>query len=117
MPETMPVNLAAVETTIRNFQEKSGWSLSMPARTVIHQLFISLATDQGGFSVPMPQPSREKALWIAHQELGRFLGKLVDRSHAQSEESGYEGREIGFPIVVHEMDGWAAQIHCSCWPR
>lgn len=44
----IPVDLGRVESTIRQVESVTEWRFALSARTVIHQLFVSLATDEGG---------------------------------------------------------------------
>jgi hypothetical protein len=120
MPERLdgaPVDLSAVEATIRAVEEKTSWSFPLPGRTVIYQLFVSLAIDQGGFAIPMTPDTRERALLIAQADLDGFLNHLVSKSAQLGALSGYKGKEIGFPVVVQEIDRFATRIRCECWPR
>jgi hypothetical protein len=119
MPDTfegVPVNLSAVEATIRAIEQETRWSIPLPGRTVIHQLFVSLSLDQGGFAVAMPLALRQQALGIAQDQLGPFLRQLVSKSQELAVKSDYKGTEVGFPVVVHELDAWAGRI-CHCWAR
>jgi hypothetical protein len=112
----VPVNLSAVESTTRTIETETEWSVPFPGRTIIHQLFVSLSLDQGGFKVAMPPTIRQQALTRAHDELGPFLREVVKKSKAMAVLSGYKGTEVGFPVVVHELDAWAMRI-CNCWPH
>src|ERR1700722_15755685 len=73
----VPVNLSAVESTIRTIETETEWSVPFPGRTIIHQLFVSLSLDQGGFKVAMPPTIRQQALTRAHDELGPFLREVA----------------------------------------
>lgn len=120
MPDTfvgVPVDLSAVETTIRAIEQETKWSFPLPGRSVIYQLFISLSLDQGGFAIPMPTSTREVALGTAQNELGNFLRHVISKSQTLAPNSGYKGTEVGFPVVVHELDSWATNLVCNCWPR
>jgi hypothetical protein len=119
MPDTfegVPVNLSAVESTIRAIEQETNWSIPLPGRTVINQFFVSLSLDQGGFAIAMPPPTRQEALAIAQDKLGPFLREVVRKSQELAGSSGYKGTEVGFPVVVHELDAWAGRI-CNCWAR
>jgi hypothetical protein len=115
--EGVPVDLSKVENTIRTVERDTSWSIPLPGRTVIHQLFVSLALDQGGFAIEMPPNTRQQALQTAQNELDGFLRHVIEKSKKLKTGSGYQGTEVGFPVVVHELDGWATRITCSCWPR
>ena len=120
MPDSVagvPVNLSAVEATIRAVEEETSWSIPLPGRTVIHQLFVSLASDQGGFAIAMSPDDRQAGLYKAESELSGFLREVINKSKKLAPLSGYKGKEVGFPVIVHEMDKWAMRINCNCWPR
>lgn len=113
----IPVNLGGVEATIQTVESDTKWRIAPPARTTIYQLFISLATDEGGFAIPMTQEARQQALNIAYGDLENFLHRVVEKSREIAGGSDYHGREVGFPVVVQEIAGWAVRISCECWPR
>jgi hypothetical protein len=55
---------------------------------------------------------------IALHSLADFLKTSVSKSQELALRSGYQGKEVGFPIIIHELDSWATtRISCSCWPR
>lgn len=66
----------------------------------------------------MTEETRHQALSIAHDSLYEFLQRVIDKSKELALWSHYQGSEVGFPVVVHEMDAWTGQmISCQCWPR
>ena len=114
---SVPVDLGRVETAITSREANSSWTFPLPARTAIHQLFVSLAIDEGGFEVPMTDDVRSKALETAYDNLDGFLQHIITKSMEVAKRSGYSGNKVGFPVVIRELDGWARQIKCHCWPR
>jgi hypothetical protein len=117
--EAMPVavDLGKVEQMIREAEAKTGLQIPLPARTTIYQLFISLATDEGGFQVTMTPGVRQMALAFAYRGFMDFLFRVANKSRMVAESSGYKGRDVGFPVVVNEMGAWASMIKCHCWPE
>jgi hypothetical protein len=114
---SVSVDLGRVESVIHAVETELKWHVPMLGRTVIYNLFISLATEDGGYEVPMTDETRQQALTIAHDGLGEFVKQVVNKSKEVAERSGHKGNRVGFPIVVHEMDAWAVRLKCHCWPR
>ncbi len=114
---TVPVDLGRVEATIREVEEKTNWIVPLPGRTAIHQLFVSLAMDTGAFNQLMTPELRQLALELAHGDLRAFVLKIVQKSQEMASGTGYEGKQVSFPVVIHEMNSWAASVTCHCWPR
>jgi len=114
---SVPVDLGEIESTIQVFEAETGWRISLPSRVVIQQLFISLAIDSGGFKVSMSSAVRETALGIAKSALPDFLKQCLSRSQELSGQSGYQGKEIGLPVVIREMNNSATMTKCMCWPE
>ncbi len=113
----VPVDLGKVETTILAVENATKWRFALPARTTIQQLFVSLAADEGGFKTLMNDEVRQTALFIAHAGLTDFLNRVVNKSAEVAQGSGYTGKDVGFPVVVHEIEAWSTTISCVCWPR
>jgi len=114
---SVPVDLGPVETTIRRVEGETKWIVPLPGRTAIYQLFISLATDAGAFETLMTRERRESALNRANEDLSDFVFRIITKSQSMAAHTGYKGNEVSFPVVIHEIDSWAARITCHCWPR
>jgi hypothetical protein len=114
---SVPVDLGRVEASIREVEGETKWIVPLPGRTAIYQLFISLAMDAGAFEILMTPEHRQSALNVAHESLREFVTTIITKSQSMASHSGYQGNEVSFPVVVHEMDSWAARITCHCWPR
>jgi hypothetical protein len=112
--ESVTVDLGAVERTIREVENDTGWRFALPGRNLLYQLFVSLATDQGGFKITMTPQLRTEALEQAQKELPRFLQEVTDKSKSLPSN---DKKEVGFPMVVHELDRLALRIRCGCWPE
>jgi hypothetical protein len=110
---SVPVDIGAVERTIREVEIETGWRFALPGRGLVHQLFLSLAADQAGFTIDMTQGARESAIEQAYKALPDFLHDVTRKSQSLPSK----GKEVGFPVVLHELDSWAVKIGCGCWPR
>jgi hypothetical protein len=121
MPATsgsVPVDLGSIESTIQAVETQTNWRISLPARIVIQQLFVSLATDSGGFEVSMTPTVRQTALSTANGALHDFIKQCVTKSQELASQSGYAGKEVGLPVVIREVNNWATtHATCSCWPK
>ena len=114
---SVPVDLGSVETTIRRIEAETEWRISLPARIVIQQVFVSFATEEGAFEILMTDEVRSQALEIAHEQLANFLRRTVERSQEMARRSNYTGNEVGLPIVISELNVWTGNGSCHCWPR
>jgi hypothetical protein len=117
-------NLGLVDKTIRNFEETTQRRVSTPGRLVIQQFFISLAMDRVGFSKSMSDNDRRQAIQTAQSNLYSFLDSLGQRvDKGVKSEAGYWDTdpaakpEIGLLLIVQNINSWAKQIGCPCWPE
>jgi hypothetical protein len=125
MPDgSMAAVLGGVDNIIRTFEVNNQRRVSTPGRLVIQQFFISLATDRIGFNTMMSDDARQQAIQTAHDNLSAFLDNLDKKAQKSIVSSAVERDtdptakpEIGLLLVVQNINSWALQINCPCWPR
>jgi hypothetical protein len=116
------VSMAMVDDIIRTFEAEKKRRVSIPARLVIQQFFLALATDHIGFTQLMSDSERQKAIQTAHDNLRGFLDNLDKKAKAltASPVMGLNTPtkpEIGLLLIVQNINSWALNISCPCWPR
>jgi hypothetical protein len=103
-----------LEDTFRNFEEKGGWRLSLPAKVVIQQGLISLTTDTLGMGDIATVEARYAAVQKALETLPDFLEHLARKASERQESNT---NVIGAIFVLQHVEVWAVQMFkCSCWP-
>jgi hypothetical protein len=105
--ERVSPSLGEVDNIIREFEADTRLRVSTPARLVIQQFFISLHTDRAGFIGP--ENTRQQAIEMACDSLYGFLESLGKKTPALG--------EIGLLLIVQNINNWALEINCPCWPR
>jgi hypothetical protein len=113
-----------LENKIREFEQKCEWRVSLPARIIIQQLFISIFTDHIGLGGFADAAQRRKARNGAIKTLIPFLEDLATKGRPLAEEAAKKAgreigdvREIGAIFMLQNIDVWAAKLGCPCWPR
>ena len=133
-PAAGPVDHGAIDKTMRSFEEDWHWSISSEAKEIVHKFFNLLASDRLGFSVSMTKTMRNQALKVAYGTLRGFLdsiggtaaqGPISEPSiqnvspatASQTTSAVPDEPKIGGLLIVQNINKWAHQINCSCWPR
>jgi hypothetical protein len=101
-----------LDRTFSDFEKRSGWSLSLPAKVIIQQGFISLRVDTLGLD-NYPDPAhRDQAIRTAASKLPEFLDTLK----AEAEKRKHDEKVIGGVFVLQYAKVWENLVDCSCWP-
>jgi hypothetical protein len=98
-----------------DFEKWSGWHLSMPAKHIIYQGFVSIEIDTLGVGEYTSLPARQVAFSKAISLLPEFLKTLLSEAEFQPIEAK-AARTIGGIFVLQHADAWGKLFGCSCWP-
>lgn len=121
MPQTIIAAspMQALDDQFRAFEAAGEWRLSLPAKVVIQQGFISLNTDTLGMGEITTLEHRRAAIGKARETLPDFLAHLVDVATplaAQAESRSLQNTKlIGAILVMQHMKTWAQMFECTCW--
>jgi hypothetical protein len=124
------VDEAAIERTIAAFEEEWHSSVSDQGKQIIQLFFASLMLDRLGFAILMTHAMRKQAMKVAYGTLRGFLnhlGSVAAQAPISDPNPTVRGRpdqpegpdepQIGGLLIMQNVNNWADQIGCSCWPR
>lgn len=114
-----PEMLLALDKKLLDFQLGSGWRLSLPAKIVLQQAFLSLSTDYLGLKGYTNIQSREYMQVRVLDRVEDFLKDISDQArHAVDDQNLVSDDEklIGAIYVMQHMKRLADMINCECWP-
>jgi hypothetical protein len=104
-----------LDTTFISFEEQSEWRLSLPAKVIIQQAFISIEMDNLGMGEYAGQSNRDQPVKDALSKLSNFLDHLekeaVKRPYAEK-----SAKVIGGIFVLQHAKVWKTLFNCPCWP-
>jgi len=106
------VILEPVEQVIRTFENATSCQVTLPARILIQQFFVAIATEETGFAQQVDDAAR---LRIAQESLAR-LDDYLHFVRGRLGDGEYSG-EIGLLPLIQGADSFAAQRRCAWWPR
>jgi hypothetical protein len=112
--------LQQMEDTIRAFEEDAKWRVSVPARIVLQQGFLSLSTDRIGLIGLEGPVERRFAQREALDGLRPFLDEIGRQADRFVEERGIgrnEAIEIGAIFMMQHINLWAIVKKCGCYPQ
>jgi hypothetical protein len=114
-----PDMLLALDEKLFDFDKNSGWRLSLPAKIVLQQAFVSLATDYLGLEGYTNAERRQQMIGRVLEQVQPFLieirSKATDAAKAQNLVSSNE-RLIGAIYIIQNMKRLADLVSCECWP-
>jgi hypothetical protein len=112
--------LTIIEDDIREFEDDSKWRLSLPARIVLQQGYLSLSTDQIGLVGLTELPQRRLAQQKAFEALRPFLdeiGRKADQFIKERQIERDNATEIGAIFMMQHINVWAIIRDCGCYPQ
>jgi hypothetical protein len=105
-----------LDATFKAFEEQSEWRLSLPAKVIIQQAFISIEMDQLGMGEYAGKPDRDKVVQAAFSNLSKFLDHL--KKEALNRPDDEKSPEvIGGIFVLQHIKEWKTYFSCPCWPN
>ncbi len=114
-----PGMLLALDQKLAEFQQYSGWRLSLPAQIVLQQAFVSLETDHLGLRGYTHADSRKSMQSLVLGNVERFLNEITYKAGEAVKEQNLASKEerlIGAIYVMQNMKMLADMISCECWP-
>jgi len=114
-----PRMLFDLDRRLDQFHQKSGWELSLPARIVLQQAFLSLETDHLGLPGYTQGENRQKILGQVLNSVDEFLMRLTHKASDAVKRQNLTSKEeklIGAIYVMQNMKVLADLIQCECWP-
>ena len=120
MPDQPRIYHFEIEEIFRTFEAKGEWRISLPAKVIIQQGFISLFVDTLGMGEIVEPRQRVRAIGKALDTLPTFLDHLVQVAQplrAKGNENKLPNTNlIGGILVLQYIKVWANQFGCTCWP-
>jgi hypothetical protein len=106
-----------LEKAFSDFETTSGWRLSLPAKVIIQQGFISIHMDTLGMGTyaDADPAKRAQAAQAALSKLPAFLDILKTEAEKQP-DSEKNSMMIGGIFVLQHAKSWKALFGCPCWP-
>lgn len=113
----MPLNNIGekLDTIVSDFEGLSNWRLSLPAKVIIQQAFISIEMDDLGMGDHAGTTDRENAITVALSELPNFLNYLKAEA-GKRPEIEKSPKIIGGIFVLQHAKQWKVLLSCPCWP-
>ncbi|QQO23833.1 hypothetical protein JJB98_30130 [Bradyrhizobium diazoefficiens] len=98
-----------------NFEKQSQWRLSLPAKVIIQQGFISIEMDDLGMGEYAGGRNRDQAIVDALSELPNFL-KYLEAMASNRPNTEQSSKIIGGIFVLQHAKKWKDLFKCPCWP-
>ncbi|MEA3146115.1 MAG: hypothetical protein QOI53_1587 [Verrucomicrobiota bacterium] len=116
MPSTPSLNIGEqIDETFRKFEATSDWRLSLPAKVIIQQGFLSMGRDTLGMGDYGQSSKRGELFQVGLANLTAFLLEL-EAEASKRPEAEKRSKEIGGVFVLQNAKRWQKIFQCKCWP-
>jgi hypothetical protein len=105
-----------LDLAFSTFEQETDWRLSLPAKVIIQQGFISIEMDRLGMGAYAPASDRALAVRTAMQKLPSFLDALKKEAENRPDDEK-ASKNIGGIFVLQHAKSWRDLFGCPCWPN